>query len=403
MAFDITQLNQSSFRGIPFFTRDEELSSSQRLTDHTFINGGTETESNGLTNETFKISGYIGGDDYLTQKEVLREAFKDISSGTLIDKFYGSQEVFVEKYSIKESKTKFGQATIDVSFKLAKNEVVEDFDIVYTADVRTESIGNFKNEFNNEIGDELRSSIIEDIVEFWNDTLDMIKFVEDEAGTLQAIKSQIGGVISNIKVAILSIDNLSTDIESTWSSFDEVLDTTLFGSTEQKSSTNILREIIENSATGTFTNTAKATADRQSKTYINTVVAGLTQTAIKNLENVDFSTGDDLGSVKDDILTIFELLEKDIEIDPLSPIEEIVFKQELLNKYQLARREFIQFYTQKYSGLQELKNNEIIATTDIFNMTMEKYNDIGRSLEVLVNNDIVDPLFINGNLKLLDR
>lgn len=403
MAFDITKLNKSSFRGIPFSTKDDERSGGQRLTDHSFINGGTKTESNGVNNDIFKISAYIGGDDYLTQKEALREAFEDITSGVLVDKFHGTHEVYVSTWSIKETITQFGKATIDITFKKAENQVIVDSDIVYTVSVREEAIANFEEDFDNEVGEELTDSIADDLVEFWESILDIIKFLEDVKDTLQDIKSQIGRTISQVKTAILSIESLTDDISNIWNSFDAVLDTDLFGSTEQKSFSNNLREILEQSSTKIFINAAQETANLQSKLYINTAIAGLTETSIKNLENVEFETGDDLGSVKDDILTIMEILEANIVIEDDASIEKIVTKQNLLDKYQLSKREFIEFYTQKYSGLQVLKDNDIVATTDILNLTMDKYSDINRVDEVLINNDIVDPFFINGTIKLLDR
>ena len=403
MAFDITKLNQSSFRGIPFYTDDEDFSGGQRLTDHKFINGGTETESNGVNNNIFKIKAYIGGDNYLDQKEALRLAFEDITSGTLIDKFNGTHEVYVEKWSIKESRRRFGRADIDVTFKKAENQVIEDIDIVFSADAREQIEINFLEDFDNTSGDDIRDSIIKDIIDFWNGILDIIKFIEDAKGELEALKALIGKIISSIKTAILSVETLMEDILNIFLTFDEVLNTELFGVEEQKSFTNTMRGIIVESSDKTSQNEAEATAIRQSQTYTNTVIAGLTQTAISNLENVNFNVGDDFGSVKDDVLTIYEILQKDIIIDSDSPIDDIINKQNLLDKYHEIEKEFIQFYTQKYSGLQELKDNSIVATTDILNLTMEKYNDISRVSEVLINNDIVDPLFINGNIELLDR
>lgn len=403
MAFDITKLNQSSFRGIPFYTREEDLSGAQRLTDHKFINGGTKTESNGIENDIFKITGYIGGDDYLTQKAALREAFKDITSGELIDKFYGVQQVYVEKWSIKESITKFGLATIDITFKLAENEVIEDTDIVYTADVRTEAIDNFKEDFDNEIGDDLLDFVIEDITNFWNGVGDSIKFVEDETGAVDNIKTAIGRAISNVRSNIISVDSLSGDIENVWTNFDGINGAGIFTPEDQKSFTNTIRQTIEESSSREPASTTEAITIRQSQIYINASVAGLTQTAIVNLEDIDFNTGDDFGSIKDDVLTIMALLERDIVFSIENIVQKIVIKQNLLDKYHLSRREFVQFYTQKYSGLQNLKEVEIVATIDILNLTMDKYNDINRSMEVLINNDIVDPIFISGKIKLLDR
>jgi len=403
LSFDINKLNKSSFRGIPFYTDDEDYSGSQRLTDHKFINGGTETESNGVNNNIFKIKAYIGGDNYLDQKEALRLAFENITSGTLIDKFNGTHEVYVDTWSIKESRRKLGRADIDVTFKKEKNQVIEDIEIVFNADAREQILSNFAEDFDNELGDEIRDSIVKDIVDFWNGIQDAIKFIEDVKGELEDVKASIGKIISSIKTTILSIETLTEDILNFFITFDEVLNTDLFGVDEQKSLTNTFRSIIEDSSNKSSQNEAEAIAIRQSQTYTNTVIAGLTQTAISNLENINFNVGDDFGSIKDDILIIYEILEKDIIIDSDSPIDDIINKQNLLDKYHEIVKEFIQFYTQKYSGLQELKDNSIVATTDIFNLTMERYNDISRVDEVLINNDIVDPFFINGNVKLLDR
>lgn len=401
--FDINKLNKSSFRNIPFYTREDELSGGNRLTDHSFINGGTKTESNGVKNNVFKINGYIGGDNYLDQKKALKNAFEDITAGTLIDKFYGVQTVYVDSWSIKETIKRLGRAELEITFRKAENNVVEDFDIVYNIDVRADAVINFEQDFNNKIGNDLVNDVASDIAAFWDKVLDIVKFLEDQRDIAQNIKQNIGGTILNIKTTILSIESLVLEIQNIWTSFDEILDTSLLGRDEQKSFTNTLRTIIEEKSAEVYINEAQKEISKQSQTYINLVIAGLTQTAIKNLENIDFSTGDDFGSVKDDVLTILELLEKSIEVDSTKSIEEIAIKQSLLNNYHLSKRTFIQFYTQKYSGLQNLKDKNITATTNALNLTMELYTDISRVDEVLVNNDIVDPIFINGNIKLLDR
>ena len=75
----------------------------------------------------------------------------------------------------------------------------------------------------------------------------------------------------------------------------------------------------------------------------------------------------------------------------------------MIDKYQISRREFIQFYTERFSSLQTLNDNEIVSTTDAITLTIDRYNDITRIDEVLTNNGLVDPIFINGTIKLLDR
>ncbi len=402
MAFDKNKLNKSTFRGIPFYTRDEDVSGGQRLTDHKFINGGTKTESNGIENDIFKISAYIGGDDYLTQKEALRESFKNIDSGILVDKFYGELEVFVETWSIRESVKSIGEAIIEVTFKLAENQIVEDTSIIFTADARPQVLSNFHNDFDNKIGEELNEKTSNNLNDFLDTIYEPIKFVQDKLGKIEAIKTQIGEMKSKIKTAILDVEELISDIKNLNTFFDDILDVSIFSKYEQKSFTNSLRSMAENADGLTSLNFAEEVVNAQTKLYIFTVVAGLTQTAISNLENITFETGDELGSVKDDILTIYMILEKNI-IPKSTIIEDIILKQELIDAYQLVRREFISFYTQKYSGLQSLISQRFVVTTSVFLLTMDLYNDINRITEVLENNDIVDPIFISGSLLVLGR
>lgn len=398
--FDLSKLNKSSFRGIEFFTDETTLTSGKRLTDHNFINGGNRNEDNGLKNKTFKIKAYIGGDDYLDKKQSLIDAFDLLGSGVLIDKFYGNLEVNVETYTIKEGRTKFGKAELDITFKKVENKLIQEDLIVFNVDYKPEVLDNFRNDFNNEIGEVLLNRSANKIGKFLKTIGDTIKFLEDERDDLNNLKSVIGRAISEIKTTILSIDSLTTEISDISSSFDEVLDFELFGVDDQKNLTNTIRE---NLITTTSINIAEQTTNNQVNTYILALTATLVQSSINNLENIEFSTGDDFGIVKDDILIMLSILEENVVVDNNAPIDVIIAKQNLLNKYHEARKEFILFYTQKYSRLQSLQPETIVSTIDVLNLTMEKYGDITRVNEVLINNDIIDPLFINGDLKLLEK
>ena len=78
-------------------------------------------------------------------------------------------------------------------------------------------------------------------------------------------------------------------------------------------------------------------------------------------------------------------------------------RQEILKAYQTSKISFVKYYTQRYSGLQNLEDENIVATTDIVSLTIDKYVDINRIDEVLTNNGILDPFFINGDIKVLNR
>ena len=397
--FDTRNYNESSFRGVPFYTMSTDLSGGHRLTDHNFINGGNLSEDNGLKNKEFKVIGYIGGYDYLSEKEALITAFDIQGSGTFIDMFYGRLEVQVDTYTIKESKARIGFAEIEISFKKALNEVIETTEISFAVDLIQETLSNFRNDFNNGLGLELMTDSIIGINSFLNDLNGNIKFLDDIVN-LNEIKDAIRIVQVNLTSSINNVNLLSDDILGLFNVFG---DSFVSGANSEKSFTNGLLNMLSTSNEKVYTNYAQIEVNDQIKTYTNAVISGLTQTAINNLENIDFTTGDDFGSVKDDILSIFSILEDNTILDDATEIDEIVIKQNLIDKYHDAKSEFIFFYTQKYSGLQTLKENNIVATVDALNLTMDKYNDIGRVSEILVNNDIIDPIFMNGNIKMLER
>lgn len=399
--FDITRLNKSSFRGIPFYTEDDTRSGGQRLTDHKFINAGTLTESNGIDNDTLKISGYIGGNDYLENRDALIEAFKNKNSGILIDKFHGEIEVFIETWSISESRKRLGYASLDFSFKLAQNNLVPEPTFIYTRDIRPQLISNFEENFNNSMGEDVSKTIADNIASFLNQLDTVVDFLDQTLEEVQGIKAKIGSTIAHVKGGIISIDSLTTDIGGVFTSFDNVLDLNLH-SRDQKSAVNTLRTAAETSSTKTASNEIEKLANIQSNLYILTVCGGLIQTYIKNLENITFTTGDDFGSVKDDLLTLLNILEESIKTSDTT-INGTIIKFNLISDIQSSRQEFITYYTGLFSSLQNLQTQKIIATTDVFSLTLLKYNDISRYEEILINNNLVDPFFVNGSLLVLAK
>lgn len=401
--FDITKLNTSSFKSVPFYTQSTDHSGGKRLTDHSFIDGGTKTEENGLKNNTFKIKAYLGGSNYLEEKQNLKNAFESTGPGTLIDKFWSTQEVYVDTFTFKEEKTKFGQVTIDVVFRKAENRLQQQTLLVYNEDIQTEAIANFENNYISSLGPEAMNKVALQITNVLEQVENTVKFLEDTRNELNNIKSTIGKTISTIKSTVLITKNLSNEIIDIATSFDDVLNFESFGAKDQKAFTNQIKTTLENTTKATYTNKVEQSAANQTKAFTIALNSLLMQTAIKKLETIDFNTGDEFGTVKEDVLSMFDTLEEEIKTNEDDNITNIQIRQATLEAYQKSKKEFTKFYTQKYSGLQTLKQNNLVATTDLLTLTMNKYNNITRVNEVIENNDIIDPIFVNGDLQLLDR
>lgn len=402
-SFDITQLNKSSFKGYPFYTQSTSHSGGKRLTIHKFINGGTSSEENGLKEKTFSIEAYLGGENYLKQKEDFIKVLDSNESGELIDLFYGTKTVFVDSWTSSEDKSKLGIVTFSITFIVAEDKVIVEDDIVFNVDYKSEVISNFKNEYNPNLGDDILNQVSLSIKDTLKSTSDTFKFLSSDNDFAQNIQSGIVDTTDNLSSNVKSVTNLADGILNISSLFDGILDLDTFDSQSLKSITTNIKASLESATNTNFNNTIEESVSQNSKAYNLALNSTLLQTAVKTLEITDFTTGDSFGDVKSDMLDSYDILIKDIETNENDKIENIQARQNLLDKYKESRKEFITFYTQKYSKLQNLNDYDYVATTNAYDIALNKYKDIDRIDEVIENNDILDPLFVNGNLKLLDR
>ncbi len=403
MAFDIKKLNKSTFKGVRFYTKSSNRSGGKRLTEHEYINGGTNTEENGLVNNTFKITAFFGGENYLEEKENFINALQSEGSGILVDMFHGTKEVFCSSWSCDEKVTEYGKCTFSLEFKLKTNNLEEQTLIIYNEDISNEAFNLLRDSYNPNLGEEIMNEVAIAINKVFDFVDDSIKFLEDSRDLIQGIKSKIGAIKTKMVSSVLRVESLIDDIVSISSSFSDILSFDSFSSTDQNSLANAHRKILEDSLLGTFDNSIDEVANENTKAFTIALVTVLIQTDIKNLENVTYSTGDNFGTFKDDILSTMQLLENEIQSNTTDEIEIGESRQEILKAYQTSKISFVKYYTQRYSGLQNLEDENIVSTIDIVSLTIDKYVDINRIDEVLTNNGILDPFFINGNIKVLKR
>jgi len=399
--FDITNLNESSFKGYPFYTRRTTLDGGKRLSTHKFINQGTETEENGVKENTIIIDAYLGGANYLTQKEDFIKILNSNGSGELIDLFHGSKIVLVDSWTADEDTQNLGIVFFTIKFIEEQNDIIFEEEIVYNVFYEEEAIEYFNNTFE-ETTEERSESLIQQITSTLNNAADTLRFMGDLTPITNAIGA-INNAKNNLSGVIASKLNLVNDVKNIVKSLKTIIKLPLLESSNHKQITNGIKNNLKSATNKTFDNKVDESINISSKAYNILLNSLMLNVAIETLEIVDFTTGDSFGSTKEDILSSFDILINEIESDINLGVNLNESKYNLLEKYKQSRKEFISFYTQKYSKLQNLKDYRFEATTDILSLTMNQYKNIDRVDEVIENNDLLDPLFISGNLKLLDK
>lgn len=463
--FDTKKYNKSSYKGVPFFTKETGMSGGKNLTVHSFIGRGTKVEENGTKEKSFKINGFLLGEDYLTLKENFRKALDSQGSGLLVDKYYGEIDANVESYEFQESDSKIGKVDFSITFlKVEDNlNVIENesfiknlglnlnamngfddsvitksgFEILYdTIRAIADTYGELSNSLNylNQDINKMTNNFINGLgVNNFGERLSMDKIVitafnkskstanseypattyksytnENSIENSQALKD-MNAMTDTIETIInrytrIDVNNptdgdlnlanpekLIDDMLLINDSIETVLDSTTLDENKVKSLVtsldSILNSAMDRSVLGDNTVNTILFNNKLSFTSMMTIVQ--LQSIVTRLTDNMFTTGDSFGEFKETVLNIISMLESSFT------------RQDALNELANFKRDFVNFYTLKYSRLQNLQELNQNATSDIYSICLNRYNNISEIFEVMQNNDIVDPLFINGNIKVI--
>lgn len=108
----------ASFRGVPFLVEAAERGGGRRVVVHEFpFRNLPFVEDLGAKAVTFRIDGYVVGDDYLTKRDALLTALEEVTGpGELVHPYHGVCYAICVGVSVRESKTDGGMATFAIEF-----------------------------------------------------------------------------------------------------------------------------------------------------------------------------------------------------------------------------------------------------------------------------------------------
>ena len=116
----------AEFRGVPFFVDAAERSGGRRTVSHEFpLRDKPFIEDLGRKARTFRVDGYVIGDDYLAQRDDLLAALEDGGAGILILPSYGILRAVCSSLSVRETKADGGMATFSLEFAEAPDQAIE--------------------------------------------------------------------------------------------------------------------------------------------------------------------------------------------------------------------------------------------------------------------------------------
>ncbi len=108
----------ASFRGVAFFVDTAERGGGRRTVVHEFpLRDDPFVEDLGRRARTFRVDGYVLGDDYLSQRDALLAALEDTAGpGELVHPYHGVRRAICVNMSVRESRGDGGIATFAIEF-----------------------------------------------------------------------------------------------------------------------------------------------------------------------------------------------------------------------------------------------------------------------------------------------
>ncbi len=143
----------ASFRGVPFFVESSELAGGRRAVVHEFpLRDEPFVEDIGRKARTFRIDGYVIGDDYLAQRDALQAALEDEAGpGELVHPYYGVRRAICVNMGIRSTRADGGMATFALEFADAPAQAPVPVEVVDAAEQVSTSadaaIGATQDEF----------------------------------------------------------------------------------------------------------------------------------------------------------------------------------------------------------------------------------------------------------------
>lgn len=115
---DGRKLIGASFRGVPFLVETSERAGGRRIVTHEFpLRDDPFVEDLGRRARTFKVDGYVLGDDYLVQRDALLTALEDETGpGELVHPYHGVRRAICMTVSVHEARSDGGIANFAIEF-----------------------------------------------------------------------------------------------------------------------------------------------------------------------------------------------------------------------------------------------------------------------------------------------
>lgn len=204
----VNDLLPASFKGVPFYLSDSNVSGGRKDIKHSFPNSNKQAiEDLGLAPKVYNLVALISGDNYISNRDNLIKVLESGTPGTLSHPFYGEiSNVKARTYTIKESMVDVGLAELSILF-----EVTDTTGIVRSI-VTTPSVVNDKHT-------KVKESVSDSITNDWKVTPEYngnfaasVTKVNEYTDSVTSVSNTVVKGKENLDVFNDSLNNLTDNV-----------------------------------------------------------------------------------------------------------------------------------------------------------------------------------------------
>lgn len=204
------QLFPALFRGVPFLIEESGREGGRKLAIHEIPNlDDHKIQDMGKQVPDFSITAIIAGqDDYILKRNHLIQALEQFGPGQLSHPFFGILQVHVKHYSLQESTANLGKCIFNIDFVVTSNSI-------YVPKVATGSpliaakVEAFQDELQSHINDTYEPSTFIKLNHVYNVQLVQSTFISLDR-TASLVGAATAGLEPNLSQALSFFKNLIT-------------------------------------------------------------------------------------------------------------------------------------------------------------------------------------------------
>lgn len=390
-------LRPASFRGVPFKVESHQYTGGRRVTFHEFPNRDKPyPEDLGKVGETFKVDGYLIGDDIKSQLKNILDAANAFGPAELVHPRLGTLQVQCGAFSFDET-NKDGRI-IKISFQFYESgdnsfpaNIDDKTDVLN--DKTTDALGASKAAFDNGFSiDGLPGFAVDTARLSVNQAADAFEKATKGLALKAEQISQLAFNIRNLRAEANDLLQAPSQLSSRLQDSFALLQNALGGNKDAYKAISTLTTFSTNAPAAPYVTPTREREAKNKFVFDNFMKQTATINAAQIASVTEFTSTDEVSEVREELVT-------NLETQILNTTDDEVFQT-----LQDVKAQIVRVLPDQDSNLPNVQSYEVKQTTPSLVLAYDLFENVDSEQDIIDRNNISNPANILGGqtIEVLD-